>query len=45
MITKLFVAITILYVLSVLAHIWEIDEIEIIKKKIKELYDTKDNKG
>lgn len=44
MITKLFVAITILYVLSVLAHIWEIDEIKIIKKKIKELYDSKDYK-
>lgn len=45
MITKLFVIITILYCLSVLAHIWEIDEIEIIKNKIQKLYDFKDNKG
>ena len=27
-----------------LAHIWEIEQTEIIKNKIQKLYDTKDNK-
>lgn len=43
--SALFTILTLLYVLSSLAHLWEIEQIEIIKNKIQILYDSKDNKG